>query len=221
MFQDESLSESEDTENNKEVNEKADDVCDNVDSKTLKYQFQSAQNELKRKIGMLESASHANKMKIFELLKSLDEEKELSQRRLEDNEKLKEDLIIIEQKLKESSMENQQYQDKIEYLGNALEVVHNTSKSSTAASEKQVEESRTNSGDTVSQDQLLCLEEELVLLKERFAQVTVEKTKLVKDLVTLRDQYNLVCSRSQNKYFFYVAPFIAILLYLLVTAMVS
>lgn len=218
IFQDESLNESEDYENNKEINEKADELCDNVDSKTLKYQFQSAQNELKRKIEILESVAHDNKLKVLELLKILDEEKEISQRRLEDNEKLKEELILMEQKLKESSQENQHHKDKIEYLGNELEVVQNKFKSTSVDSAK---EEFQISNEVVSHDQLLCLEEELVLLKERFAQVSEEKIKLVKDLITLREQYNLVCNRSHNKYFFYVAPLIAMVLYLLVSAMIS
>lgn len=220
MFQDESHSESDDSENNKEVNEKTDDLNDNVDSKTLKYQFQSAQNELKRKIELLESAANANKLKIVELLKTLDEENEISQKRLEENTKLKEDLIILEQKLKESFNENQQYRDKIEHLGKELETVQNKS-TNVDDVEKEKRDAPQTSNEILSHDQLLCLEEELVLLKERFAQVSEEKMKLVKDLLTLREQYNMVCNRSHNKYFFYVAPLIAMVLYLLVSAMIS
>lgn len=249
IFQDESRSESEDTENNKEINEKTDDLTDHVDSKTLKYQYQSAQNELKRKIEILESVSNANKLKIAELLKTLDEEKEISQKRLEENTKFKEDLIILEQKLKESFNENQQYKDKIEHLGCELETVQNKLKSgvtidnndekelstvdnekhSTDESEKQTSVAnrenqnllQISNNEIVSHDQLLYLEEELVMLKERFAQVSEEKLKLVKDLLTLREQYNTVCNRSHNKYFFYIAPLIAMVLYLLVSAMIS
>lgn len=220
MFQDESQSESDDSENNKEVNEKTDDLNDNVDCKTLKYQFQSAQNELKRKIEILESVANSNKLKISELLKTLDEEKEISNKRLEENTKLKEDLIILEQKLKESFNENQQCRDKVEHLGKELENVQNKS-TIVDDIEKEKRNGSQTSNEIVSPDQLLCLEEELVLLKERFAQVSEEKMKLVKDLLTLREQYNVVCNRSHNKYFFYVAPLIAMVLYLLVSAMIS
>lgn len=201
------------------MNEKSDEMNDNVDSKTLKYQFQSAQNELKRKIELLESVINANKLKRAELIKTLDEEREKSERQLEENTKLKEDLILIEQKMKEIFNENQQHKDKIEYLGKELEIAQTKLKMASIDSDKQEESQSSN--EVVPKDQVLCLEEELVLLKERFAQVSEEKMKLAKDLLVLKDQYKEVCNRTHNKYFFYIAPLIIMVLYLLVSAMIS
>lgn len=133
---------------------------------------------------------------------------------------MKDDLLILEQKLKESLNENQQCRAKIENLGKELDTVQHKSTIVDGVEREKRDESQT-SNEIVSHDQLLCLEEELVLLKERFAQVSEEKLKLVKDLLTLREQYNMVCNRSHNKYFFYVAPLIAMVLYLLVSAMIS
>lgn len=184
----------------------------------MKYQYQSAQNELREKLAIVETISNMNKLKIIELLKSLDDEKEIAQQRLEDNQKLKEDLRILEQKLKEIFNENQQYRDKVERLEQDLDVVQTTLQSTQSNSKKY--EANTST-EVVTHDQMLCLEEELVLLKERFAQVSEEKLKLVKDLVSLREQYNLVCNRSHTKYFFYIAPLIIIVLYLLNSLMIS
>lgn len=167
----------------------------------------------------MESVANANKVKIVELLKTLEEEKELSQRRLNENEKLREDLIIMGQRFKDSSVENQQYIDKIEYLGTELETVQNKLKLTTVDGEKPSDSQPSN--EIVSHDQLLCLEEELVLLKERFAQISEEKMKLVKDLSTLREKYNSACNRTHTKYFLYVAPLIFMVVYLLVSAMLS
>jgi pSer/pThr/pTyr-binding forkhead associated (FHA) protein len=54
-----------------EENEKDDFDSDTVDSKTLKYKYQSAQNELKKRIEILESIFESNKMKLSELERSL------------------------------------------------------------------------------------------------------------------------------------------------------
>ncbi|KAJ8935998.1 hypothetical protein NQ318_009678 [Aromia moschata] len=198
----ESQSELWQTENDKECNEKDDYSSDHVDSKTLKYQFQSAQNELKRKIELLESISNANKFKIAELDKALCEEKELSQSRLEENENLKQELVLLQQKWKESCNENQQYKDKIEYLGSELEVaqeklkeaIENTKEKHVHSIVENSFEKSTISNSLVTYDQLVNLEEELVLLKERFAQIGDEKLKLQRDLLTMTEKYNMVCN---------------------------
>lgn len=198
---------------------------DHVDSKTLKYQFQSAQNELKRKIELLESVSNANKFKIAELDKALEEEKMLSHQQLIENENVKQELIVLQQKWKESCNENQQYRNKIKHLTNDLEVAQEQLKEITESGKKHTDENISNtsiiSNNVVTYDQLVNLEEELVLLKERFAQVGEEKLKLQRDLLGMTEKYNMVCNRSHNKYFFYVAPLVFMVLYLLVSAMIS
>uniref|UniRef100_V5G949 Sarcolemmal membrane-associated protein n=1 Tax=Anoplophora glabripennis TaxID=217634 RepID=V5G949_ANOGL len=75
---------------------------EHVDSKTLKYQFQSAQNELRKKIELLESISNGNKQKIAELDKALHEEKNFSHQKLIENEDTKTKLILYDNNGKES-----------------------------------------------------------------------------------------------------------------------
>ncbi|KAJ8975353.1 hypothetical protein NQ317_000281 [Molorchus minor] len=213
------------SENDKDDVEKSNYNSDHVDSKTLKYQFQSAQNELKRKIELLESVASANKLKISELDRALTEEKEIAQQRLEENETLKQEFVLLQQKWKESCNENQQYKDKISHLGNELELAQKQLKEALEnTKENHVGKSRdktTISNNVVTYDQLVNVEEELVLLKERFAQTGEEKLKLQRDLLAMTDKYNMVCNRSYNKYFFYVAPLVFMVLYLLVSAMIS
>lgn len=185
---------------------------------------------MKRRIELLESVANANKMIITELRRNLDQEKEISQQRLEENNKMKEELVILQQKWKESCYENQQYQDKINYLSSELDLAQKRLKEVPEKRTESHEERQNNSGsgDSVSlnqslvnYDQLVNLEEELVLMKERFAQVSEDKLKLQRDLLTLTAQYNLACNRSHTKYFFYVAPLVFMVLYLLVSAMIS
>lgn len=187
---------------------------DTIDSKTLKYQFQSAQNELKRKIELLESLSQANKAKIAELDGALLDERKLSSERVEINENLQQTIVCLEQKLKESSNESRQLRDKIEQLS--------------VQAERRVEPDvdavrcrREESAALVPINQLVSVEEELVLLKERFAELNQEKIHLQKDLIKVTDKYNLMCNGSSNKTFFYFAPLVLMVIYLLISAMIS
>lgn len=180
---------------------------------------------MKRKIELLESISNGNKFKITELDTALHEEKIISHQQLIENQNLKQELIILEQKWKESCNENQQYKDKMKHLMNELEIAQEQLKQVTDNVKKQVDKNLLNtsimSNNVVTYDQLVNLEEELVLLKERFAQVGDEKLKLQRDLLIMTEKYNMVCNRSYNKYFFYVAPLVFMVLYLLVSAMIS
>ncbi|ENN77142.1 hypothetical protein D910_09238 [Dendroctonus ponderosae] len=97
----------------------SDFVSDGADSKTLKYQYQSAQreqNDLRRKIAILEKNSETNQAKILELNQSLNEEKELSGSRLVVCEKLKEELMFLEEKWKESNIENKKLLQRVNEL---------------------------------------------------------------------------------------------------------
>nr|XP_023024986.1 sarcolemmal membrane-associated protein isoform X1 [Leptinotarsa decemlineata] len=212
------------SDSTKEDMEKNYYASDRVDSKTLKYQFQSAQNELKRKIELLETISNENKLKINDLDKELLEEKKISQLRLEENEGIKEELVLLQQKWKESCNETLEYKDKMCVLLEELELAKKQLKDLNENVKEKIEETQwgpTISNSVVSYDQLVELEEELVLLKERFSQVSEEKIKLQRDFSMLTKQYNVVCNRSHNKYFFYVAPLVIMVLYLLVSAMIS
>lgn len=73
----------------------------------------------------------------------------------------------------------------------------------------------------VTYEQLSQLEEELVLIKERFAQVSEEKLGLKRDLTSLKSQYDVVCNSFYNKFFWYVMPLVGMVLYLLISAMIS
>ncbi|KAF7281877.1 hypothetical protein GWI33_004078 [Rhynchophorus ferrugineus] len=152
-------------------------ASDQIDSKTLKYQYQSAEREkkeLRRKIEVLEKISETNKMKINELDRALYEEKELSGQRLAENENLRQELLVLEQKWKESCNENQQLKDKINLLLTDIEERNKEqAKNEQNIHEETIDDKRNESTSSViSSEQLMNLEEELVLLKERYAQIS-------------------------------------------------
>ncbi|VEN64352.1 unnamed protein product [Callosobruchus maculatus] len=197
-------------------NEEGEDEDDQVDSKTLKCQFQSMQAELRRRIEALESILETKESYMTELSRCLREEKELSMQRRMEAEQLKQEL---EQQAKESCNESQQYKDKIDLLTKELDSAQTKLKElDENVKEKELDTSKSS---TVSYEELISVEEELVLIKERFAQITEEKLKLQRDLVSMTEQYRMVCNSSHNKYFFYVAPLVFMVLYLLISAMIS
>ncbi|XP_050514029.1 sarcolemmal membrane-associated protein isoform X2 [Diabrotica virgifera virgifera] len=210
---------------------------DAVDSKTLKYQFHAAQSELKRKIETLETIANAHRSKIEELDKALEDEKTLSNDRLAENDVLKQELVLLRQKWKESANENQQQKDRLSALNLELEsalenmrvtALHRENESTTEKSEKTLEQEKVEpiaepnlQKAVVPVDQLAQVEEELVLIKERYAQVSEEKLSLRHDLATLKGQYDAMCNRFYNQFFWYVAPLVVMVLYLLISAMIS
>lgn len=191
-----------------EENEKDDfDSDNNVDSKTLKYKYQSAQNELKKRIEILESILESNKSKMIELEKALSDEKETNSVKSHENEAMKEELVLLQQKWKESCNESQQLKDRVACLVKELE-------------EKSKKDQNVNT--TISNyEQLVNLEEELVLLKERYVEINDEKLKLQNELKQLKEQYNKMCNSSYDKMYFYIAPLILMILYLVISAMIS
>nr|CAH7765816.1 unnamed protein product [Callosobruchus chinensis] len=205
-----------DTSRSNNENEEGENEDDQVDSKTLKCQFQSMQTELKRRIEALESILETKESYMTELSRCLREEKELSMQRRMEAEQLKQEL---EQHAKESCNESQQYKDKIDLLAKELESAQTKLKElDENVKEKELDTSKSS---TVSYEELISVEEELVLIKERFAQITEEKLKLQRDLVSMTEQYRMVCNSSHNKYFFYVAPLVFMVVYLLISAMIS
>ncbi|XP_057661099.1 sarcolemmal membrane-associated protein isoform X1 [Diorhabda carinulata] len=203
--------------------EESTERADTVDSKTLKYQFHAAQNELKRKIETLESIGNTYRNKIVELDKALNEEKIISKDRTEENEVLKQEVVLLRQKWKECSNENQQYRDKMSALNSELETALEKLKQAAETKEKieNVPAEPNILKPFVSLEQLAQIEEELVLLKERYAQVSEDKMALRHDLATLKTQYDAICNRFYNKFFWYVAPLVAMVFYLLISAMIS
>ncbi|GJQ72368.1 hypothetical protein Trydic_g3451 [Trypoxylus dichotomus] len=217
-----------------------------VNSKTLKYQFQTAQNELKRQIENLEQIVNSNKSKISDLEDSLSKEKHLNLLKGEEVDNLKDELVLLTQKWKESCNEAQQLRDKVTTLKNELLVAEESVlKTKMAVKEDKTEEKDSEtcinnittvaivqsdpkidmvaniSTNNISEEQISTLEEELIILKERFAQVNEEKLMLSKSLTSLHEQYNSLRNRSHNTMFFYIAPLVLTVLYLLISSMFS
>lgn len=205
----------------------------------MKYQFQTAQNELKRQIENLEQLVNSNKLKISDLEDSLSNEKHVNLLKSDEVDRLKEELVVLTQKWKESCNEAQQLKDKVAMLKTELEVVEEgVLKAKMKAKEEEDSQKCINNDEIVqndpkkdavadislskiSEEQLSTLEEELVILKERFVQINEEKLLLNKSLTSLHDQYNRLRNRSHNTMFFYIAPLVLTVLYLLISSMFS
>lgn len=208
-----------------------------IDSKTLKYQFQSLQIELKKQIEQLQQQSIVNRNKITELETALTKEKQTCFDKTEECAHLKRELGLLEQKWKESCNEMQQMRDKIlslnEQLCNidSISFSHNGVGSNNTkhlsdkvetndqaqVSSNNIELKSAISNTSLSAEQIAALEEELVVLKERYAAVNDEKRVLNKNLTVMQDQYNALCNRSHNTMFFYIAPLVLAILYLLIS----
>lgn len=65
------------------------------------------------------------------------------------------------------------------------------------------------------------LEEELVVMKEKYAECNLEKLQLNKNLDSLQKEYNALANRSHNIMFLYMAPLILLVAYLLLTSLFS
>ncbi|CAG9767057.1 unnamed protein product [Ceutorhynchus assimilis] len=191
---------------------------DQVDSKTLKYQYQSAQKEqkeLKQKIETLEKNSESNKTKIIELNKALIDEKQLSGERLQACASLREELASLEQKWQHGCNENRILIERVNELVNDLE------KRKEDIQAEQESRMNDDSQANISCQKLMELEEELVLLKEKYAQSCEEKVKLQRDVLKLKVQHDLMCNNMYNKCFWYVCPLVIIVLYLLISKWIS
>lgn len=116
---------------------------------------------------------------------------------------LKQELQSVQQKLKESCSECERLQVTVDGLN--VEVV----------------DLRGRNEGVLSVAEISALEEELVLVKEKYAQLTEEKACLNKQLNHLQNQYNVVCNKSHNTMFLYIAPLVLMLLYLLISSLAS
>ncbi|XP_066261927.1 sarcolemmal membrane-associated protein [Euwallacea similis] len=204
---------------------------DHVDSKTLKYQYQSAQREkieLRRKIEILEKNSETNKAKISELSKALHDEKELNGQRLVICDGLKEELLASHKKWEQIGEENRKLIAKKDELLQEIERMKNDMKmqqekrptKDPKVSDLNFSETAQNSS-ILSTEQLTNIEEELVLFKEKYAQICEEKVKLSRDLLKLQVQYDMLSDSMYNKYFWYVGPLVIVILYLLIREWIS
>lgn len=182
-----------------------------VDSKTLKYQFQTAQNELKKHIERLEIANDSQQTKVRELENMLVIEKQEMVKKEKQNMLLKEEMSILEQRLKEASNEAQQLRDKLSALQTETKSITDNAASW----------GNSNVTNGVNLEQFTALEEELVFIKEKYAKLSEEKLLMNKELNSVREQYNAVCNRSYNNMFFYVVPLVLMVLYLLISNMFS
>nr|XP_022910384.1 sarcolemmal membrane-associated protein [Onthophagus taurus] len=193
----------------------------NVYSKTLKYQFQTAQNELKKQIENLEQLLVKNKFKITSLEEELKAEKMICLGKSNEMDELKVTLSVNMEKLKEACNESQQLKDKLNVVCEELKSKEemNLETKLEKKSENNLEKRSNDYSKTI--EHVLCLEEELVKLKEKFADVNEEKLVLNKEIKELRERYKAECDRSQNTVFFYVAPLVLILIYMLVSSLFS
>lgn len=171
--------------------------------------------------------------------KALTSEKHISQIFEREAEELRQELVVLRQQWKASCNESQRLRDKVSSLQEQLSI---TEEKSSEECEDQSELSKESeptptrnvspvkgddfaAGDSsvcsISSDQFVALEEELVILKERYAQLNDEKLCLNKSYDAMREKYNAIVNQSHNTLFFYVAPLVLMVLYLLISSMFS
>lgn len=137
------------------------------------------------------------------------EHKQIAVEKTKLTEMLKQELQTLQQKWKESCNECQRLEDKVSSLTEGLKALEASKRDGSAPQSP------------LSMEEVAALEEELILVKEKYAQLSEEKTHLNKQLSVLRDQYNVVCNKSYNTMFFYIAPLVLMVLYLLISSMTS
>ncbi|XP_044759229.1 sarcolemmal membrane-associated protein isoform X2 [Coccinella septempunctata] len=199
--------------------ERENKLVDNIDSKTLKYHFQSTQNELKKRIDILEQLCKSHQEKLEEVTALYEEKKNLLSKFEVDNKELKDELCICRENLEKCHRENYDLKNEVNILLATKEIGAGDSVVEPVTEKDNVTQSVTEK--LVSYEELVAVEEELVLLKERFSQANAEKVKLLQDIEGLRKDYNSVKNHSHNMTFLYVAPLVLIVLYLLMSNMFS
>ncbi|KAK5640959.1 hypothetical protein RI129_009506 [Pyrocoelia pectoralis] len=168
-----------------------------INSKTLKYHFQSLENKLKNQLECLQQEAIVNKNKITKLETELAQEKESNYQKEEEYNLLKHELCIYQQKWKESC---DQFYEKESGLATFYPL-----------------ENSDISNDQPMHEKVKGLEEELVTLKERFATISEEKLLLSRSLITVQNQCRIANNRSQTTLFFYMAPLVIMVLYLIIS----
>lgn len=195
---------------------------DHIDSKTLKYHFQSTQNELKKKIEVLEQLCKSHQEKNEEVSALYEEEKTLLSKFEADNKELKDELSVCRENLERSRRENYDLKNEVNFLLASKEIGAGDSLTEPSVEKEKITlVEQSSSEKVISCEELVAVEEELVLLKERFSQVNSEKVKLLQDIEGLKKEYISVKNHSHNMTFLYVAPLVLIVLYLLMSNMFS
>ncbi|KAF5269599.1 hypothetical protein FQR65_LT05938 [Abscondita terminalis] len=190
-----------------------------VESKTLKYQ--SLQNELKNQVDHLEAEVKDSKKRIAELEFALVEQKDLILDKQQECKLLTEELNNL--KLKCTDNQSLSVSENASDLQTIYSDLCNGNSSTESIQEiisgEQTDQITTHLIDIsfMDSEKILNLEEELVVLKERFSAVNAEKLSLNKDLSALKEEYKNLCNRSYNTLFFYVAPLVLMVLYLLIS----
>lgn len=187
----------------------------NVDSRTLKYQFQTAQNELKRQIERLDAINESNQLKLKEMENALYMERQGLLKQEQENEFLRDEITNLRQNLKEANNESQHLQEKL------IAFEKDETDLSKGYNKYGISSGGNATLNGVNLDQFTALEEELVFLKEKYANLNEDKLLLSKELKSVREQYNTLCNKSYNKMFFYIVPLVLMVLYLLISNMFS
>lgn len=194
-----------------------------VDTKTLKYHVQSIHSQYKQEIALLQAEALKKEDLLQELTASrLQLEKEQATNLLELNQ-LREDHQMFKQKFKETLNECQQLKDRLGSVQEQQKVAEEKLQALKDSNEEIQEKKLSKDDNSVDlcPDAVTMLEAELITLKERYAQLTDEKTALNKKLQSLNDDYNALCNRSYNTMFYYIAPLVFMVIYLLVSSMFS
>lgn len=190
------------TEDSSTVSEKSDVVekpySDHVDSKTLKYQYQTVQNELKKQIERLErELSENDQIQRIERLERQISEKDETISKLQ--EEFRKEREALQEQFRTACDECRQLRDEVSTLKN--------------------DEQRKKC--VLTFEEITDLEEQLVQYKERCAAIIDENTALTMKMNVITDQYNKLCNKSYNQLFFYVAPLVLMVLYLLISSIAS
>lgn len=195
-----------------------------IDSGTIKHQmYQSAQNEMKKKIETLQNLCTLHQEKVNELEKLLYDEKELTKKVASENNNLKHELDNLKSDLNKSIDRNVDLESEIKKL-KEIENKKGVEELEISLKSGMMGDHECNLNDSnisVSYKELVSVEEELVTLKEKYAQVSNDKSELQKQVELMRQEINQMRNQSHNTTFFYVAPLVLIVLYLLISKMFS
>lgn len=219
---------------------------DVMDLSELKQKLCAAQNDIIAKEStinkmskelehLLETSALVN-AKINLLENYLLEEKQNHQKYKKETDKLKQELNLSQQLANTTSNEELMMKAKVENLSTELSKrptveTYEILKLKCANLEKILKRKNANLGlgdieEEIKMDELdklrfTELEEELVLMKEKYAECNIEMVKLNKDLEALQKEYNSLLNRSHNVMFLYIAPLILLVAYLLLSSLFS
>lgn len=197
---------------------------------------ESTINKLSKELEHLLETSALVNAKINLLENDLLEEKQNHQKYKKETDKLKQELSFSQQLANTTSNEELMMKAKVENLSTELSKrptveTYEILKLKCANLEKILKRNHANAGlgdveEEIKMDELdklrfTELEEELVIMKEKYAECNIEMVKLNKDLEALQKEYNSLLNRSHNVMFLYIAPLILLVAYLLLSSLFS